>query len=195
MGTHVKGPSRVSHPKELSGKLLSDWLRYNRWALGDRVATMFGDDQLPFLFKVLSINKSLSIQAHPSKDHAKALHRISPQHYHDTNHKPELAIAISHFEGFCGFRPFEEIQKFVVEVVELGVIVGEKVCVAMRDVEGGMESKRSALRMTFTSLMECGEELVAKTLGRLVGRVHAGNSGDYVIWENWFVVMFLWLAW
>lgn len=173
MGTHAKGPSRVSRPAELSGQLLSDWLRCNQWALGEEVARVFGGDQLPFLFKVLSINKALSIQAHPTKDHAEKLHRASPELYRDPNHKPELAIAISQFEGFCGFRLFVEILKFVNEVDELRDMVGD-VCGVMN---GGV-SERDILRRAFTALMECEEEVVRKRLESLVGRVKAGNSGE-----------------
>ena len=32
-----------------------------------RFSKQLGEGQLPFLFKVLSVNKSLSIQAHPDK--------------------------------------------------------------------------------------------------------------------------------
>jgi mannose-6-phosphate isomerase len=33
--------------------------------------------------------------------------------YKDPNHKPELAIALTHFEALCGFRPIEEIKQFL----------------------------------------------------------------------------------
>ena len=62
MGTHKKGPSIISFPTQYNGKLLSEWISDNQWALGEEVARQFGGE-LPFLFKVLSINKSLSIQA------------------------------------------------------------------------------------------------------------------------------------
>ena len=64
MGTHKKGESRVS-----SGNLpLSQWLSEHPAAMGHAVAQHFsGTSQLPFLFKVLSVAKSLSIQAHPNK--------------------------------------------------------------------------------------------------------------------------------
>jgi len=37
--------------------------------------------KLPFLFKVLSINKALSIQAHPNKKLAEKLHSKDPKNY------------------------------------------------------------------------------------------------------------------
>lgn len=63
MGTHGKGPSIVVGE---DSKPLKDWIQSNPECLGDKVRSKF-NDQLPFLFKVLSVNKALSIQAHPHK--------------------------------------------------------------------------------------------------------------------------------
>ena len=41
---------------------------------------------------------------------------ISLQVYKDPNHKPEIAIALTDFEGLCGFRPLREIQGFLVRL-------------------------------------------------------------------------------
>lgn len=62
MGTHPNGPSVILE----TGQPLSDYIAENPQCLGDEVRKTFGDE-LPFLFKVLSINKALSIQVHPSK--------------------------------------------------------------------------------------------------------------------------------
>ena len=59
---------------------------------------------LSYLFKVLSVNKALSIQAHPNKDLAAKLHVTRPDKYKDPNHKPEMAIAVSDdFKAMYGF--------------------------------------------------------------------------------------------
>lgn len=44
---------------------------------------------------------------------AARLHARFPQHYPDDNHKPEMAIALSRFQGLCGFRPLEQILAFL----------------------------------------------------------------------------------
>lgn len=62
MGTHPNGPSVISR----TGESLHEWIMLNPQALGKTVCEVFGV-QLPFLFKVLSVNKALSIQVHPSK--------------------------------------------------------------------------------------------------------------------------------
>lgn len=48
---------------------------------------------------------------------AEKLHLQAPQHYPDANHKPEMAIALTPFQGLCGFRPVEEIVTFLTSKV------------------------------------------------------------------------------
>merc|ERR1719230_814277 len=62
-------------------------------------------NSLPFLFKILSVRTALSIQAHPDKKLAAKLHATRPDVYKDDNHKPEMAVAITKFEGLCSFQP------------------------------------------------------------------------------------------
>ena len=176
MGTHVRGPAKIYHPKEHAGELLSDWLKSNQWALGEEVAAKF-DGELPFLFKVLSINKALSIQAHPTKTHAKELHRQAPDVYKDPNHKPELVVALKDFEGLCGFRPFEEIIKFLKEVPELCAAAGEQNCQHMRDASGSIELKSAALKQVFSAVMKCEEKVIQERLTDLLKRAKADDPG------------------
>lgn len=62
MGTHANGPSLIVE----RGKLLSEYLNDNHDALGKNVINKFGVT-IPFLLKILSVRKALSIQAHPTK--------------------------------------------------------------------------------------------------------------------------------
>ena len=41
------------------------------------------------------------------------LHKEFPNLYSDSNHKPEMAIALSPFLGLCGFRPIDQVAKFL----------------------------------------------------------------------------------
>lgn len=66
---------------------------------------------VPYLFKVLSVGKALSMQAHPDQGLAEKLHAARPAIYTDPNHKPEMAVAITPFEAMCGFRPPAEIAE------------------------------------------------------------------------------------
>lgn len=62
MGTHPNGPSLIIE----RGVLLADYIKDNLDAIGPEVRKKFGV-AVPFLFKILSIRKALSIQAHPKK--------------------------------------------------------------------------------------------------------------------------------
>ncbi|CAO2185470.1 unnamed protein product [Urochloa humidicola] len=105
MVTHPSGPSTLLLAGG-GGELLGDWLARNPDALGPAVAARWGGD-LPFLFKVLSVARALSIQAHPDKKLAEVLHALRPSTYKDDNHKPEMAIAITEFRALCGFASIE----------------------------------------------------------------------------------------
>jgi len=107
MGTHPNGPSYVKSTL----KPLSQFIEESSPVLGAKILENFGP-KLPFLLKVLSVGKALSIQAHPNKQLAKELHANRPDLYKDDNHKPEMAIALTEFEMLCGFRRISEILQF-----------------------------------------------------------------------------------
>lgn len=67
MGTHPNGPSFLKEQNQT----LESYIQENQHVLGDAVLKNFGV-QLPFLFKVLSVNKALSIQIHPNKVQTKS---------------------------------------------------------------------------------------------------------------------------
>lgn len=103
MGDHVSGPSTVKE----TGEPLDKWLsKQEQSAIG-------GMDKLPFLFKVLSITKPLSIQMHPNKAQAEHLHATRPDIYKDPNHKPEISIALTDFSALCGFRTPLELHRLL----------------------------------------------------------------------------------
>lgn len=79
MGTHPKSPSLVSS----SCKVLSQHLASHPQLIGKPILDKFNaaDGNLPFLFKILSIEKALSIQAHPDKQSAEILHAQYPDIY------------------------------------------------------------------------------------------------------------------
>ncbi|XP_039056270.1 mannose-6-phosphate isomerase 2-like [Hibiscus syriacus] len=102
MGTHDSGPSFMADNNGEGGNLgLKDWILKNTNVFGHKVLKKWGPN-LPFLFKVLSVEKPLSIQAHPDKELAKELHKLKPNLYKDANHKPEMALAVTKFRALCG---------------------------------------------------------------------------------------------
>lgn len=79
MGTHPKSPSHVLE----SNAVLSEHLAAHPELIGKRVAGRFdaANGNLPFLFKVLAIEKALSIQTHPDKQTAEVLFAQQPDIY------------------------------------------------------------------------------------------------------------------
>ncbi|XP_071441570.1 mannose-6-phosphate isomerase isoform X2 [Hetaerina americana] len=199
MGTHPNGPSTLKESKIN----LEDWINSNPECLGEKTREKFGN-KLPFLFKVLSVQKALSIQAHPNKEHAEKLHKENPNLYKDPNHKPEIAIALTPFEALCGFRPVEEIKSFLKSIVELQNLVGQEI--ASQLINSEQHQTEAALKACFTELMKCPDERIAvqtnayisrlskmdqdlrtKNLASLFERLHSQFPGDV----GCFVIYFL----
>lgn len=120
-GTHPAGPGRVVEgggSTDLRGWLAAD----PGGRLGARVVSRFGPE-LPFLLKLLAVERPLSLQVHPDAGRARegyareaggsreasqvgsAVHR----QYADARHKPELICALTRFRALAGFRPWSEV--------------------------------------------------------------------------------------
>eukprot|EP00127_Corallochytrium_limacisporum_P001555 Clim_evm8s66 gene=Clim_evmTU8s66 len=143
LGTHPSGPARVvDPPMELKQYIQQNGL------LSSTVQAAYGDG-LPFMAKVLSINKALSIQAHPDKGRAEQLHAEKPDIYKDPNHKPEIAIALTDFTTLCGFRDGADIVKTLKEYSALTKAAGKD---AVKALKKAVDNKKA-------SAMEVGEAL------------------------------------
>ena len=164
LGTHHKAPAVLPS----SGATLRD-------VVGD----------LPYLFKVLSVAKALSIQAHPDKKLAEELHAARPEVYRDPNHKPEMACALTPFQALCGFRPLGQVAAYVEAVPELRVVAGEDVSEAFVRVvreheaaqdEASVAALREALVRLFAAVMKCDVEVVQAQCKALAERLEAGGE-------------------
>ncbi|SPT53318.1 Mannose-6-phosphate isomerase [Actinomyces bovis] len=108
-GTHPAGPTQLADGRTLSALIESGPERF----LGADVVQRFGP-HLPFLLKLIAPDRSLSLQVHPSLEQAAAGYAAedsagvpldSPQRcFRDTNHKPEMVLALTEFEAVAGFR-------------------------------------------------------------------------------------------
>jgi mannose-6-phosphate isomerase class I len=138
--------------------------------------------ELPFLLKVLSAAKPLSIQVHPSKERAREGFArenragipltAKERNYKDENHKPELICALTEFYGLRGFRPLEEIARSLREVPELS----------------SFESTSGALKPLYEKLMTLPQGDVDAMLTPLVRRLEDDDKktpfthGDREYW-------------
>ena len=86
-------------------------------------------------------------------------------------------MALTPFDGMCGFRPAAEISTFCATVPELRAVVGDKACDALASAvaAGAPDAElRSCLRQCFAGLMTRDDAAIAKqleTLGARLGQV------------------------
>lgn len=115
VGAHPGSPSVVAG----DGRTLGEYVASDPvGALGAAVVDRFGTT-LPYLLKILAVQRPLSIQAHPTIEQAVAgfaaedaagVPLDSPKRsYRDRNHKPEMVVALTDFQALLGFREPAEI--------------------------------------------------------------------------------------
>ena len=122
IGAHPKASSEIEiEGTKYSLKSVID--HYPEEVLGKDVAKKYRG-KLPFLLKVLSADRALSIQLHPDKKQADVLHAKDPINYPDDNHKPEIAIAMDSLTAIAGFRPANEIKEIFIKCPELKEYIG-----------------------------------------------------------------------
>nr|KAJ0201483.1 hypothetical protein LSAT_V11C600303730 [Lactuca sativa] len=117
---------------------------------------------------VLSVGRSLSIQAHPDKELAGLLHKLQPNVYKDANHKPEMALALTQFQALCGFITSEELDVVLESVLEFNELVG----IENENGEIKVKEDRVLCRSIFTKLMSVDREAISTTLSRLISRLN-----------------------
>ncbi|ORX67725.1 mannose-6-phosphate isomerase [Basidiobolus meristosporus CBS 931.73] len=178
MGTHPNAPSVALLPGQEPVSLKS--LISEKVELSTEEIYRKYEGEFPFLFKVLSINKALSIQAHPDKKLAQQLFSERPDLYKDPNHKPEMAVALTPFEALCGFRPLEVIRQHLQEYPEFARLVGADLVQHFNstlerfpDAEGevGSLEKKNALKALFQAVMTQESQVVERELTALLARV------------------------
>ncbi|KAK1433244.1 hypothetical protein QVD17_10153 [Tagetes erecta] len=177
MGTHASGPSYVVGEKGIEDLSLKSWILKNPQVLGDVVVDKWGVD-LPFMFKVLSVARALSIQAHPDKELAGFLHMLKPNVYKDANHKPEMVVALTEFEALCGFISFKELEAVLESVPEIKEVIGTAYAGQVLPVnEHEKEEKQTQfLQSIFIKLMSAESKVVSAAVTKLISRLTMENE-------------------
>ena len=91
-----------------------------------------------------------------------------------------MAVALTPFSGFCGFRPPTQIASFLTTVPEFSAIIGSAVASSFKSrfsSPASTESTKEGLKEVFSALMNADAEDVAREVGQLVERL-AGQSGE-----------------
>lgn len=106
------------------------------------------------------------------------MHTLYSNIYKDSNHKPELAIALTNFEALCGFRPIEEIKDYLHNIPELYAVIGETTISLLLGATDSMIS--NALQKCFYNLMTCDSNEVDRQLKHLINRLHNRGINFYL---------------
>jgi len=143
--------------------------------LGPSACARFGGN-LPYLFKVLDVAQTLSIQAHPTREQAEAGFArenaagldltAAVRNYQDANPKPEVCVALTEFWMLRGFRPLDHIAETLRQVPEL------------RSIMPGFPARRDSLRDLYRTVMTLPQERVDLLLNQLAARLAASRPCD-----------------
>ncbi len=166
LGAHASAPSLMDSSD------LAIHLRNHPGQLGDRSRKRFGD-VLPYLMKILSAGRPLSLQAHPTREQAEAGFARENEAgvpitarervYRDDWPKPEMLVALTPFDALCGFRDPEETASFL---EELGASSLQRIIAPLRQRGGaaglaeaffialGLDDQRSLLPDLLTAALE-----------------------------------------
>jgi phosphomannomutase len=163
MGAHPDLPSRVGE-ESLAALIAND----GEALLGRDVHAAF-DGELPYLIKVLSAARPLSLQAHPSAEQAKAgFDReeaagiplgARERSYKDRRGKPELLAALTDFYALVGFRSLDAIEAVLEEVPEL------------KGFHASYQPNEAGLRALFERMMRLPQNDVDAILEPIVSRL------------------------
>jgi mannose-6-phosphate isomerase len=114
LGAHPNGPAEVR--VDARWERLDALVERNAEALlGAPSLAAFGR-RLPFLLKVLAVERPLSLQVHPDATQARdgfARQQEcaeAPRLFVDPGAKPELVCALTPFTALCGLRPLEDLR-------------------------------------------------------------------------------------
>lgn len=172
LGAHPVAPA-TAWLEGLSAPLDGLLRRAPHLVLGRPTAARFGDD-LPYLLKVLDVGGMLSIQAHPTRAQAEegfaredreGVPRTAPHRsYRDTNHKPEMQVALTPFWMLYGFKNGDDLGRALDGVPELHALAS-----LWRDLRRADE--RSAHRRLYEHVMTAPQDEVDRWLAPLVSRL------------------------
>lgn len=176
-GAHPLGPATVPDGTRLDDLIASAPLEM----LGEGVGRAF-QERLPFLLKVISAERPLSLQVHPTREealesfaaeNAAGIPVDSPRRtFRDPNHKPELLYALTGFTALCGFRT---PRRAAVIVEGLGTDLTDRLhrLLVANPTAHGM---RAAFRTLVSTSMRPSEAEVAEVVAACRARSEAGSS-------------------
>ena len=172
IGAHPKGPAALV-VKNKKINLYEVIKLFGNKILGAETNKKY-ENKLPYLMKVLSASKPLSIQAHPEKQKAKEgwkKEKGKGPNYKDDNHKPELICALTKFWALKGFRNGEEIIKDFdrLKISEINNILDD----FKTNLTSSKNSadKKNALKVFYTALMTTPKDKMNIIVNKIIKKV------------------------
>lgn len=175
LGAHPSGSAMLPDGS------LHDAIAADPGLLGTATRERFGDE-LPYMVKILSARKALSLQTHPpaelaaegfEREQAAGIAIDDPKRsFKDRNAKPELALALTPFEALVGFRDPQR----TVELID-----ALQVQVSLESVIGPLRHRAgsAALAEVFLDALVADDERAELTKQIVVAALaHADDDGE-----------------
>ncbi len=190
MGGHPKATSQIN----IDGKWIGlDALirKFPDEILGTATAERF-NGTLPFLFKILAAEQSLSLQVHPdkarardgfSRENASGIPIDDPKrNYRDTSHKPECICALTPFTALKGFRGIDEITDLLKKLCPHGLADLIRNAAATPAMTGlNQEPEKQAphvVRQLYASLLSLPADRKSDIIAEIVANVRPAAAKD-----------------
>lgn len=158
---------------------------------------------LPVLFKVLSFDRTLPLQAHPDrvlmvkllrrKEQSGVLRGEGGSPVDGGSYKPEVVVVCipEKFVDFIGFRPLLEIQQFLRKVPELigheEVVKGVLGLKLSNSLLLDFEDEKKLLKRLFSGIIQRSGEVIAEQCKKLATRLD--EYGDTVVFGDKYTVL------
>lgn len=176
-GAHPTAPATLEDGTGLDAAIAAR----PRRLLGEGIERAFGP-HLPYLLKLIAPDKPLSLQVHPTREHAAesfaaenaaGLGIEDPRrNYRDDNHKPEMVLALTKFEALCGFRTPRRAQQVL---TGLATVLTDRLYGLLRE-QPTAAGMRAAFRTLVSSTMRPSPDQVADVARASAERLAAGRS-------------------
>lgn len=176
-GAHPLAPAGLPGARSLDAVIAADPERL----LGEDVRRAFAG-RLPYLLKLIAPERPLSLQVHPTREHAAesfaaenaaGLALDAPgRNYRDDNHKPEMVVALTRFTAICGFRT---PRRAAALLAGLGTDLTDRLHGLLTE-HPTAHGMRAAFRTLVAASMRPGDAEVRAVVDACAARLVAGDS-------------------
>ncbi len=171
IGIHPKGPAEIviNNKKNLLSEIIK---KYPAEILGERVSKSF-NHKLPFLLKILSIDKALSIQLHPNKQMAEILHHKDSYNYPDKNHKPEIAIALDNLKAIVGLKNLKNIRTVLIKYPEIILLLDNELLNKLKEIS---HDDNELVKEIYNQIMNASKDKLETCIKNIIKRFNKEHS-------------------